>query len=36
MFILKGIEGNKYNENKQLNLVWNVQKIVKPITIRSK
>lgn len=29
MFILKGLGGgDKYNENKQLNLVWNVQKIV--------
>ena len=29
MYILKGLDVNKYNENKQLDLVWKVQKLVK-------
>lgn len=31
MFILKGLGRNKYNKIKQLDLVWNMQKLIKTI-----
>ncbi len=35
MFILKGLGRNKYNKNNQLDLVWNMQNLIKTLIVRS-